>query len=162
MGRESGENGVSEVKGVERFMKNGVVMNVCLAKSSITQCLNRVHWIMYVVNHCQPQGEQFHWKAWGRDNCRAFGERKERNKMVDGRGNEAQVQVAGAERSCPLGLRGVITGQEWAVLRTVASSSINRGRTVKVSQTCLIKRTHEILLNMGSPGLHLDLSNPDL
>lgn len=46
-------------------------------------------------------------------------------------------------------------------MRTVASSSINRGRTVKVSQTCLIKRTHEILLNMGSPGLHLDLSNPD-
>ena len=133
VGRESGENGVSEV-GVGRFMKKGVVMNVCLAKSSITQCLNHVHWVMYFVNHRQPQGEQFQWKAWGRDNCRAFGERKERNKTVGGRGREAEVQVAAAERSCPLGPRGGITGREWAVLRTVASSSINRGRTVKASQ----------------------------
>lgn len=83
VGRESGENGVSEVKGIGRFMKKGVVMNVCLAKSSITQCLNHVHRIMYFVNHHQPQGEQCQWKAWGRDNCRAFGERKERNKMVE-------------------------------------------------------------------------------
>ena len=63
VGRESGENSVSEVKGVERFLKRGVVVNVCSAKSSITRCLNRVHGIMYFANHCQPQGEQFQWKG---------------------------------------------------------------------------------------------------
>lgn len=45
----------------------------------------------------------------GRAGAEAIAEPLVKEKQ-DGRGSEAQVQVAGAERPCPLGLRGVITG----------------------------------------------------
>ena len=45
----------------------------------------------------------------GRAGAEAIAEPLVKEKQ-DGRGSEAQVQVAGAERTCPLGLRGVITG----------------------------------------------------
>lgn len=69
---------VSEVKGVERFMERGVVVNVCLAKSSNFTMSESCPLDHVLCKSLSASGEQFQWKGWGRDNCRAFGERETR------------------------------------------------------------------------------------
>lgn len=72
IGGESGENNVSEVKGVERFMKEEVVTNL--------KCNRKVH--NTISEWCPPDQALYkslstsgRWRGWGRSNCRIFGER---------------------------------------------------------------------------------------
>lgn len=99
VGGESGVNDVSEVKGVERFMKKEVVTSVkrskkvkntmselCPLDHVPCKSLSASERIISVEGLGQRQLQKF----------RAFRERKKRDRMVDDGGSGVQVQVTGA------------------------------------------------------------------
>lgn len=69
-----------------------MVTSVKYNRKVITRGLNCVHWVMHYASHNQPQEEPYQWGGGdteaeaSAENCRAFGDRKKRDQMVDGRG----------------------------------------------------------------------------